>query len=142
MLISDSMALLWLTYIVLSLVVLGSGYLGLAFLPRLPRLIITWTVAGVMWMPSRFRLPLLEEGEFYTGFAPAVMVAGVALLERNTASLMPAAILVLVGALAGGAAGVALWWRGRRVDDSSDTQTQDRITTSPPDDKRREPVIG
>lgn len=142
MLISDSMALLWLTYIVLSLVVLGSGYLGLAFLPRLPRLVITWMVAGVMWMPSRFRLPLLEEGEFYTGFAPAVMVAGVALLERNTAAMVPAAILVAVGALAGGAAGVAIWWRGRRRDDTHDTQTQHRTATSPPDDKRREPVIG
>lgn len=142
MLLSDSMALLWLTYIVLSLVVLGSGYLGLAFLPRLPRLIITWMVAGVMWMPSRFRLPLLEEGEYYTGFAPAVMVAGVAMLERNAASMVPAAILVMVGALAGGAAGVAVWWRGRRVDDRHDTRAPDRNASPERTGKRREPMIG
>jgi NhaP-type Na+/H+ or K+/H+ antiporter len=142
MLISDSMALLWLTYIVLSLVVLGSGYLGLAFLPRLPRLIITWMVAGVMWMPSRFRLPLLEEGEFYTGFAPAVMVAGVALLEGNTGSMVPAAVLVVIGALAGCAVGVAIWWRGRRSTDTSDTQVEERTASPPPGGKRREPMIG
>ncbi len=42
MLISDSIPLLWLSYAALSLVVLVTGYLGLAFLPRLPRLVITW----------------------------------------------------------------------------------------------------
>ncbi|MBS9403920.1 hypothetical protein KG088_09790 [Halomonas sp. TRM85114] len=142
MLISDSMALLWLTYIALSLVVLGSGYLGLAFLPRLPRLIITWMVAGVMWIPSRFRLPLLDEGEFYSGFAPAVMVAGIALLEGNSGSMVPAAILAVIGALAGCAVGVAIWWWGRRTTDMSDTQAQDWPASPPADRKRREPMLG
>ncbi|MGM0982459.1 MAG: hypothetical protein ACQEXG_03405 [Pseudomonadota bacterium] len=148
MLISDSISLLWLVYGVLSLVVLLTGYLGLAFLPRLPRLVITWLVAGVMWMPSHFRLPLLEEGEFYSGFAPAVVVAAVALFEGSRASLMPSALLVAVGAGLGFLVGLLLWWRGRHrrtFDDDDYLDMPDNAPTGPRQggrDERQEPVIG
>ena len=66
MLFADSMSLLWFSYYGLSLLVLLAVYFGLAFLPRLPRLIVTWGVAGAMWMPASYRLPLVEEGEFYS----------------------------------------------------------------------------
>lgn len=143
--ITDSMTLLWLSYGFLSLVVLLTGYLGLAFLPRLPRLVITWLVAGVMWMPARFRLPLIEEGEFYTGFAPAVVVALVAFLERNAAVMLPALLLVAVGALAGTALGLLLWWRGRHRGDYVDMDEDDVPEPRHPrggEGERREPVIG
>ncbi|MGQ4877467.1 hypothetical protein ACOJCM_02670 [Billgrantia sp. LNSP4103-1] len=110
MLTSDSMSLLWLTYLGLSLIVLVSGYLGLAFLPRLLRLPITWAVAGILWMPTRFRLPLVEEGEFYTGMAPAVVVAAIAVLERNASVLMSSGLLVAAGALLGMALGILQVW--------------------------------
>ena len=61
MLFADSMSLLWFSYYGLSLLVLLAVYFGLAFLPRLPRLIVTWGVAGAMWMPASYRLPLVEE---------------------------------------------------------------------------------
>jgi hypothetical protein len=83
MLISDSMSLLWLSYAVLSLLVLIAGYLALGFLPRLPRLVISWAVAGLMWVPARYSLPLLEQGESYHGMAPAVVVAGLSFLEGD-----------------------------------------------------------
>lgn len=111
MLATDSMSLLWLSYLALSLVVLVSGYLGLAFLPRLLRLPITGLVAGMLWVPTRFRLPLIEEGEFYTGLAPAVVVATVALLDGNTTVLMSAGLLLAAGALLGMALGGLLAWR-------------------------------
>ncbi|MBY5941883.1 hypothetical protein KUW00_13450 [Halomonas sp. DP5N14-9] len=114
MLISDSMSTLWLIYGALSLVVLLAGYLGLAFLPRLPRLVLTWAVAGVMWMPSMFELPLIEEGEVYSGQAPAIMVAAVAFMDGNNGVLVPAATRVIVGAAIGALFGLALWWSGRR----------------------------
>ncbi|MCE8015720.1 hypothetical protein HOP62_06450 [Halomonas sp. MCCC 1A17488] len=114
MLTSDSMSLLWLTYLGLSLVVLVTGYLGLAFLPRLLRLPITWMVAGILLMPTRFRLPLVEEGEFYTGMAPAVVVAAVALLERNVSGLVSSGLLVGAGALLGIAVGILQAWLLRR----------------------------
>jgi|SRR5690554_647640 len=114
MLISDSMSQLWLTYIGLSLIVLVSGYLGLAFLPRLLRLPITLLVAGMLWMPTRFHLPLIEEGEFYTGLAPAIVVSTVALLDKNGSVLLSAGLLVVAGALLGLALGILGVWRGKR----------------------------
>lgn len=128
MLTSDSMSLLWLTYLGLSLVVLVTGYLGLAFLPRLLRLPITWMVAGILLMPTRFRLPLVE-GEFHTGMAPAVVVAAVAFLERNGSVLMTAGLLVMAGALLGIAVGIlqAWWFRTDAMpgEDAQEKQTQD-----------------
>lgn len=114
MLISDSMPLLWLSYIGLSLIVLVSGYLGLAFLPRWLRLPITLLVAGMLWMPMRFHLPLIEEGEFYTGLAPAVVVTTVALLDKNGAVFLSAGLLVIAGALLGLALGILGAWRGQK----------------------------
>ena len=46
MLFSDSLPQLWLSYGVLSLVVLITGYLGLRLLPLLPRLVLVGVVAG------------------------------------------------------------------------------------------------
>ncbi|MEQ5802581.1 hypothetical protein [Halomonas sp. H10-9-1] len=140
--ITESMSLLWLSYGVLSLVVLLTGYLGLAFLPRLLRLPVTWLVAGVMWMPARFRLPLLEEGDVYTGLAPAVVVATVAFLERNTEALMPALALTLLGAGLGAVFGLLLWWLGRRRDGAQVRQEPEDDADDRRGAERREPVIG
>lgn len=148
MLISDSISLLWLVYVLLSLVVLLTGYLGLAFLPRLPRLVITWLVAGVMWTPAHFRLPLLEEGEFYSGFAPAVVVAAVALFEGNGAAFMLTAVLVAVGAGLGVLVGLLLWWRGRHRDTRDENDYVDMEDEAPAGSRRggrgerQEPMIG
>ena len=148
MLMSDSMPLLWLVYGVLSLVVLLTGYLGLGFLPRLPRLVITWAVAGVMWTPSHFRLPLLDEGDFYSGFAPAVMVAAVAFLENNRETFLPAALLVVVGAGVGALLGLLLWWRGRHRDTPVHDDVVDRDDRAPgasgrrDSGERQDPVLG
>jgi len=149
MLISDSMSLLWTVYGVLSLVVLVTGYLGLAFLPRLPRLVLTWAVAGLMWMPSAFELPLVEEGQVYHGQAPAVLVAGVALLDGSTGVLVPAATLAALGAALGAGFGLLLWWLGhrRRVRKAEEARREarreDEQAPKPGDgDKRREPVLG
>ncbi|WP_205599105.1 hypothetical protein [Halomonas faecis] len=146
MLTSDSMTLLWLTYLGLSLVVLLTGYLGLAFLPRLLRLPITWAVAGVLWIPTRFRLPLLDEGEFYTGMAPAVVVASVAFLERNAEVLLSSGLLVGAGAGLGVALGLLQWWAWRRSEEApaaSQTRTrQDGSGAASAGQGRREPMIG
>ena len=146
MLTSDSMSLLWLTYLGLSLIVLLTGYLGLAFLPRLLRLPITWAVAGMLWVPTRFRLPLVEEGEFYTGMAPALVVASVAFLERNGAVLTTSGLLVVAGASLGVALGLAQWWAFRPgdtyrdMDDAGRDGRDGRQSREPRE--RREPVIG
>lgn len=142
--ITDSMSLLWLSYGFLSLVVVLTGYLGLGFLPRLPRLVITWLVAGMIWMPARFRLPLLDEGEFYTGFAPAVMVAAVAFLERNASVMVPALLLLVAGGLAGAGVGLLFWWRGRHHHEYVDMDEDDEPMPSRRGGggERREPMIG
>lgn len=140
--ITDSMTLLWLSYGFLSLVVLVTGYLGLAFLPRLPRLVITWAVAGVMWMPAHFQLPLLEEGEFYRGFAPAVIVAAVGFLEDNSQAIMPALLLTMVGAGMGVVIGLLMWWRGRHASDHVDLEEDEEPPEPAVRRQRREPKIG
>nr|WP_298249607.1 hypothetical protein [uncultured Halomonas sp.] len=140
--ITESMSLLWLSYGVLSLVILLTGYLGLAFLPRMLRLPITWLVAGVMWMPAHFQLPLVDEGDVYTGFAPAVVVAMVAFLEHNTAALTPALTLTLLGAGLGTLFGLLLWWLGRRRHQPVTRQAHDDDADPPRGAVRREPVLG
>ena len=140
--ITESMSLLWLGYAVLSLVVLVTGYLGLAFLPRGLRLPITWLVAGVMWMPARFRLPLIEEGDVYTGFAPAVVVAAVAFLERNAEALAPALTLTALGAALGVVVGMLLWWRGRHRVAPARRQAREEDDDGASVERRREPMIG
>lgn len=146
MLISDSMPLLWLTYILLSLVVLATGYLGIRFLPLLLRLVITGVVAGVLWMPARFSLPLLEEGEFYTGLAPAVVVAGVSFLQRDGGAFASAMMFLVAGIIMGAATGIALWALLRRYSDNNDDGVKKERTSKrsdkPAGSKRREPVIG
>lgn len=140
--ITDSMTLLWLSYGFLSLVVLVTGYLGLAFLPRLPRLVITWAVAGVMWMPARFQLPLLEEGDIYQGFAPAVTVAAVGFLEANAQASMPALLLTMAGGGMGVLIGLLLWWRGRHAGAYVDMEEDEEPPEPRVRRQRREPKIG
>ncbi|APX93858.1 hypothetical protein BWR19_13435 [Halomonas sp. 1513] len=142
MLISDSMPLLWLIYAVLSLVVLATGYMAVRFLPRLPRLVIVGTVAGALWMPTRFRLPMLEEGEFYTGFAPAVVVAGITFLQRDGGTMTTALILLVLGIGLGAVAGVALWLLGRGGEPVEARKAPAERAERPPTSERREPVIG
>ncbi|WP_346797655.1 hypothetical protein R5M92_02705 [Halomonas sp. Bachu 37] len=135
--------MLWVIYLGVSLLVLLAVYLGLAFLPRLPRLLLTWIVAGAMWAPASFRLPLIEEGEFYTGLAPAAMVSAVAFLEHSGAALRSGLIWLLLDMTLGALVGVALWWWRRPP---SAERGSDAHTASPrePDEtvQRREPVIG
>jgi hypothetical protein len=146
MLASDSMSLLWLTYLGLSLVVVLTGYLGLAFLPRLLRLPITWAVAGILWVPTRFRLPLVEEGEFYTGLAPAVVVAVVALLERNAAALTSSGLLVAAGGALGLGLGLLQWRflrpRGKARERDEDGRAGRGGGQPRRPHPRREPMIG
>ncbi|WP_431023753.1 hypothetical protein [Halomonas sp. H5] len=138
MLISDSMPLLWLVYVLLSLVVLVTGYLGIRFLPRLPRLVITAVVAGIIWMPARFSLPLLEE-ELHTGVAPAIMVAAVAFLQGEGGTLVGALMMLSVGVALGAVVGVLLWRLGRR---DAMVETPGEEVPEPAAPRRQEPKIG
>ncbi|CAM4026652.1 hypothetical protein VRRI112168_11330 [Vreelandella rituensis] len=148
MLFADSMSLLWVSYYALSMLVLVAVYFALALLPRLARLVLTWSIAGAMWMPTRFRLPLIEEGEFYTGLAPAAMVSAVGFLEGAGASLLNGLLWLIVGMSIGALLGVFLWWWRRPVSyvDIPDTaeKSQGRSASSRESDSssRREPVVG
>ncbi|MCK0714218.1 hypothetical protein ACFO0U_14695 [Chromohalobacter sarecensis] len=115
MLISDSLPQLWLSYFVLSLLVLVTGYLGVRFLPRLPRWVVTGAVAGMLWAVAPFTSPLLEDGEHYSGLAPAIVVVAVGVLQGDGGQLAVATPLLLVGMAIGGVLGALLWmWRRRR----------------------------
>ncbi|MCL5424657.1 hypothetical protein ACQKE4_12280 [Halomonas sp. NPDC076908] len=140
MLSGDSMSLLWLSYYGLSLLVIIAVYFTLALLPRLPRLVLTWVVAGAIWAPATFRLPLIEEGEFYTGWAPAAMVAAVGFLENNGSALRVSLLWLVLGMALGAVIGIALWW-WRRPSDYEYIEEEEAMDDAPPP-RRREPVIG
>jgi len=143
MLISDSMPLLWLSYVALSLVVLGAGYLSIRWLPRLPRFAITGLVAGLIWMPSSFTLPLLDKASNYHGMAPSVVVAGIAFLQKDQAALGQALPLVLLGCALGAAAGavLAIWFRRRQRRPEDDGNRPGGGSSDVPQ-ARQEPVVG
>lgn len=140
MLFADSMSLLWLSYYGLSLLVIVAVYFAFTFLPRLPRLLLTWAIAGAIWTPAGFRLPLIEEGEFYTGWAPAAMVAAVGFLENNGAVLRGGLMWLVLGMALGAFVGVALWWWRRPSE--PDYIDQEEETDDEQSPRRREPVIG
>lgn len=140
MLAGDSMSLLWLSYYGLSLLVIVAVYFALALLPRLPRLVLTWMVAGAIWAPATFRLPLIEEGEFYTGWAPAAMVAAVGLFEHSASALRGGLLWLILGMALGAIIGIALWW-WRRPDEYEYIEEEEEHDDTPPA-RRREPVIG
>ncbi|PKH60094.1 MULTISPECIES: hypothetical protein [unclassified Halomonas] len=141
MLFANSTPLLWLSYYGLSLLVIVAVYFALTFLPRLPRLVLTWMVAGAIWAPATFRLPLIEEGEFYTGWAPSAMVAAVGFLENNGAALRGGLMWLVLGMALGALIGVALWWWRRPGDDEYVAQEEESADESE-SPRRREPVIG
>ncbi|WP_404377291.1 hypothetical protein [Vreelandella aquamarina] len=140
MLFADSMSLLWLSYYGLSLLVLLAVYFALALLPRLPRLVITWCVAGAMWMPASYRLPLVEEGEFYSGWAPSAMVAAVGVLEHSASALRNGLLWVVLGVVLGAGVSVALWW-WRRPAPIEEAPSRRQVEDDPQPTRRREPVI-
>lgn len=142
MLFENSTSLLWLSYYGLSLLVIVAVYFALIFLPRLPRLVLTWAVAGAIWAPAGFRLPLIEEGEFYTGWAPSAMVAAVGFLENNGAALRGGLMWLVLGMALGALVGVALWWWRRPSDADYVTQQEEDDDSVQPPPRRREPVIG
>ncbi|MGQ7263320.1 hypothetical protein [Vreelandella sp. V005] len=142
MLFGNSTSLLWLSYYGLSLLVIVAVYFAFIFLPRLPRLVLTWAVAGAIWMPAGFRLPLIEEGEFYTGWAPSAMVAAVGFLENNGAALRGGLMWLVLGITLGALIGVALWWWRRPGDAEYVTQQEEDDDSVQPPQRRREPVIG
>ncbi|WP_303853105.1 hypothetical protein [Salinicola salarius] len=120
MLFSDSLPQLWLSYGVLSLVVLITGYLGVRLLPLLPRLVLVGIVAGGLWMVAPFSLPLLEPGETYSGLAPAVVVMAVGVLQHDGGQVAGALPLLLAGAAMGAVLGVLAWRLLARRHDGGD----------------------
>lgn len=122
MLFSDSLPQLWLSYGVLSLVVLVTGYLGVRLLPLLPRLVLVGIVAGTLWMVAPFSLPLLQPGETYSGLAPAIVVMAVGVLQRDGGQIAGAFPLLLVGAAIGAILGVMAWRLLRRRRDGDDDE--------------------
>ena len=144
MLVEESMSLLWASYYGISLLVFVAVYLTLVILPRVFRLLLTWMVAGAMWAPAKFSLPLVEEGEFYTGWAPSAMVTAVGFLEGNSSAFKAGLLWLLIGISLGALIGLALWWVRRpsstaESDTSAESPRQSR--QDPPASPRQEPVL-
>ncbi len=140
MLFADSTSLLWLSYYGLSLLVIVAVYFALIFLPRLPRLLLTWAVAGAIWAPASFRLPLIEEGEFYTGWAPSAMVAAVGFLENNGVALRGGLMWLMLGMALGALIGVAVWW-WRRPGEADYVTQEEESADDAQSPRRRDPVV-
>ena len=97
-----------------------------------------------MWAPARFRLPLVEEGEFYTGWAPAAMVAAVGFLEDNASAFREGLVRLLMGATLGDLIGLAVWRLRRPSTDTRAAAASKAPTQAEEDTKgpqRQEPVL-
>ncbi|RKQ96394.1 hypothetical protein C7446_2995 [Kushneria sinocarnis] len=117
MLISDSLPLLWLCYIVLALIVLITGYLAFSFLPRLPRWVLVGLVAGALLMPAHFTIPGPKEQLGYSGWAPALVVTVVGVLQGKAGQIAGAGLWMLTGMIVVG--GLFGWLSFRRRHDGS-----------------------
>ena len=144
MLVEESMPLLWASYYAISLLVFVAVYLTLIIFPRFLRLLLTWMVAGAMWAPARFSLPLVEEGEFYTGWAPSAMVTAVGFLEGNSSAFKEGLLWLFIGITLGGLIGLALWWV-RRPSPTAESNTPAEAPSNPRQEAsvstRQEPVL-
>ncbi|WP_251979042.1 hypothetical protein [Salinicola avicenniae] len=146
MLFSDSLPQLWMSYGALSLVVLVTGYLGVRFLPLLPKLLLVGIVAGALWMVAPFTLPLLEPGQTYAGLAPAIVVLAVGVLQHDGGQIGGALPLLLAGSAIGAILAVGVWWLlGRRRHAEGDDDDRHGGQSTRADDEtssaRREPVV-
>lgn len=139
MLLSNSLPQLWLIYGLLSLVVLVTGHLGIRFLPRLPRWVITGLVAGIIWMPASYALTTLDQAEAHSGIAPAVVVAAVAVLQGKGGAMAGASLLLVVGAALGALLGLGVWRLLRRPP-APKARAAEKPEAS--NHERQEPVIG
>ncbi|MCM2131998.1 hypothetical protein [Larsenimonas rhizosphaerae] len=142
MLISDSQPLLWLTYLGLSLVVLVTGYLAIGFMARLPRLVVTGLVAGALLTPCMFSIPGPEEQLGYSGWAPALIVFVVGILQHDGGQVSGAGLVMVIGMVAGLGLALLLARRvgsSRSNDDDNDTPAKRRATGTA--EARREPTV-
>ncbi|OHV10254.1 hypothetical protein [Kushneria phosphatilytica] len=155
MLISDSLPLLWLCYIVLALIVLVTGYFAFSFLPRLPRWVLVGLVAGALLMPAHFTIPGPKEQLGYSGWAPALIVTVVGVLQHHGGQILGAGLWMLVGMIVLGA--LFGWFALRRRHDGDDSgsghgeeapsrrghqRTRPVAGETRPSSKRREPSLG
>ena len=139
MMLSNSLPQLWLIYGLLSLVVLVTGHLGIRFLPRLPRWVVTGLVAGIIWMPASYALPTLDQADPHSGIAPAVVVTAVAVLQGNGGAMAGASLLLVIGAALGAALGLGAW---RLLGRPAAPPARDAEQPEGSSHERREPVIG
>lgn len=144
MLVEESMSLLWASYYAISLLVFIAVYLTFIILPRCLRLLLTWGIGGAMWAPARFSLPLIEEGEFYTGWAPAAMVTVVGFLENNASAFREGLLWLIAGIVLGAVIGLLIWWLRRPsayakagADPGSSRQVEEDNSVT----QRNEPVV-
>jgi len=144
MLVEESMSLLWASYYAISLLVFVAVYLTLVILPRFFRLLLTWMIGGAMWAPARFSLPLVEEGEFYTGWAPSAMVTAVGFLEGNSSAFKEGLLWLVIGITLGALIGLALWWVRRpssTVEGDASDESPKKSRQDAPASPRQEPVL-
>ena len=141
MLISDSQPLLWLTYLGLSLVVLVTGYLAIGFMARLPRWVVTGLVAGALLTPCMFSIPGPSEQLGYSGWAPALIVFVVGILQHDGSQVSGAGLVMVIGMAVGLALALLLARRfsASRSDDDNDRPTPRRTAETAP--ARREPTV-
>lgn len=134
----NSLPTLWMLYLVLSLIVLITGWFSTRWLPNLVQWTLVGMVAGLCWMPWSFHESATVTEGSYSGTAPAIIVAMMDVMRHRAGSAL---LAVLLAAVIGGAVGVLFAsWRARHVKAShrDDTPAEKRAHG---ESERREPTL-
>ena len=137
----NSLPTLWMFYLVLSLIVLITGWFGTRWLPRTLQWVAVGMVAGICWMPWSFHETATVTDGSFSGVAPAIIVTLMDIMRHRTGMAL---LVVVLAAAIGGAVGVLFGaWRARRSQ-GSDDQGQRQRGSTPTETRRherREPTL-
>ena len=135
----NSLPTLWMFYLVLSLIVLISGWFGTRWLPRTLQWVAVGMVAGVCWMPWSFHETATVTDGSFSGVAPAIIVTLMDVMRHRTGAAL---LVVVLAAVIGGAVGVLFGaWRARRAQDGDDRDQHGSAATNARRHERREPTL-
>lgn len=133
----NSYPTLWMLYLVLSFIVLISGWFGTRWLPRTFQWVLVGMVAGLCWMPWSFHETATVTDDSFSGVAPAIIVALIDVMRHRTGTAL---LVVVLAAIIGGAAGMLIGtWRARRTKEGD--QHKGESAQHETRQERREPTL-
>ena len=140
MLVFDSLPILWMQYLAVSLIVLVTGWFGTRWLPKALQGTLVGMVAGLCWMPWGFYETATATDDSFGGVAPAIIIAAVDVLRHRMGSALLVTVLAAgIGAAVGWLFGS--WYASRSMLKRRHASSSGERPTSSSRYERREPTL-